>query len=69
MRVEGMNRLRQLVRAAPPTTASLPAWLERLTTLGIVSDDPRTVRRQRFTNMFALASAANIAAHVIFYSV
>jgi adenylate cyclase len=63
-----MNRLRQIVQAAPQEGAPLPAWLERLTTLGVVSDDPQVVRRQRFTNMFAFASAANIVAHIVFYA-
>lgn len=40
-----MNRLRHIVQAAPQEGAPFPAWLERLTTLGVVSDDPQVVRR------------------------
>jgi adenylate cyclase len=68
MTVGGMNRLRQIVHAAPKAGAPFPAWIERLTTLGIVSRDPQIVRRQRFANMFAFASAANIVAHMGFYA-
>jgi adenylate cyclase len=68
MMVGGMNRLRQIVQAAPQAGAPFPAWIERLTTLGIVSRDPLIVRRQRFTNMFVFASAANIVAHIGFYA-
>jgi adenylate cyclase len=42
----------------------LPGWLEQLASLGIVSTDPQVVRRQRFTNIFAFASAANVLAHI-----
>jgi adenylate cyclase len=65
----GMNRLRQIVKAAPQDDMPFPAWLERLAALGIVSHDPLVVRRQRFANMFAFASAANIVAHVGIYAV
>lgn len=68
MSAAGMDRLRQLVRAAPDRGAPLPAWLERLTAYRIVSPDPGIVRRQRFTNMFAYASAANIVAHIALFA-
>jgi adenylate cyclase len=64
-----MDRLRQVVRAAPKGAAPFPAWLERLASLGIVADDPRIVRRQRFTNIFALASAGNIVTHITTFCV
>jgi adenylate cyclase len=56
-------RLQEFVRVAPKRTPRLPAWLERPASIGISSADPVVIRRQRFTNMFALASAANIVTH------
>jgi adenylate cyclase len=58
-----MIRLQEFLRVAPKRTPRLPASIERLASVGIVSDDPVVVRRQRFTNMFAFASAANIVTH------
>jgi adenylate cyclase len=56
-------RLQEFLRIAPKRTPKLPALLERLASVGIASADPVVVRRQRFTNMFAFASAANIFTH------
>lgn len=63
-----MSRLQELLRAAPKSAPKLPPWLERLASIGIVSNDLAVIRRQRFTNMFAFASAANIFTHnVVFW--
>lgn len=64
-----MSRLSDIVRAARPRPPALPAWLERMASLGIVSADQKIVRRQRFTNIFALASAANVATHVAAFGI
>jgi adenylate cyclase len=60
-----VNRLQKLVRGEPARKVVLPAWLERLASVGIVSTDPQVVRRQRFTNVVAFAAAANAASHLI----
>lgn len=59
-----MTRLRDLMRAAERPRFAMPAWLDRVTSFGIVSDDPQVVRRQRFTNLGAFAAAANAASHL-----
>ena len=53
-----MTRLRDLVRERKPSIR-LPGWLERLTSVGIVTHDPQIARRQRITNVAALATAGN----------
>jgi adenylate cyclase len=60
-----MERLRELVRGGRARKIPLPAWLERLASVGIVSADPQIVRRQRFTNVVAYAAAANAASHLV----
>lgn len=62
-----MSRLQDLLGSAPKSAPRLPAWLDRLASVGIVSGDPAIVRRQRFTNMFAFASAANILTHIVVF--
>jgi adenylate cyclase len=57
---------RDLVRQEPKRGVKLPAWLERLLSLGIVSTDPDIVRRQRFVNVGILATSANAGWHLIF---
>jgi adenylate cyclase len=47
----------------------LPAWLERLLSLGIVSTDPDIVRRQRFVNVAILVTAADGFSHLVFNAV
>ena len=63
-----MSRLQDLVGRNKQAAPGLPAWLDRPAMLGIVSTDPTTVQRQRFTNMFAFASAANILTHLLMYA-
>ncbi len=60
-----MARLRDLMRAAERPGFAMPGWLERITSFGIVSDDPQVVRRQRFTNLGAYAAAANAGSHLV----
>jgi class 3 adenylate cyclase len=62
-----MNRLQEFLRVAPKAAPRLPSWLERLASLGIASTDPVVVRRQRFTNIFAFASAANVFTHIVVF--
>lgn len=60
-----MSRLRDLVSHEPKRGLWLPAWVERLTAIGIVSTDPQVVRRQRFTNVAAFAGAGNALSHFV----
>jgi adenylate cyclase len=57
--------IRDLIRIERAREWSLPAWPERLASVGIVSSDPRIVRRQRFTNIVAFACAANALSHLV----
>ncbi len=63
-----MNRLRDLVRSEPPKGSILPAWIARYLSVGIVTTDPEVARRQRITNVAALATAANAASHGVINS-
>jgi adenylate cyclase len=60
-----MKRLQRLLRREPRALIAVPAWLERLASVGIVSADPQVIRRQRFTNVVAYAAAANAASHLV----
>ena len=60
-----MQRLHQLLRGEPAERIALPAWFERVASVGIVSRDPQVVRRQRFTNIVAYAVSANAASHLV----
>jgi adenylate cyclase len=62
-------RRRDLVLQEPKRGIALPAWLERLLSIGIVSTDAATVRRQRCVNVGALAMSANAGSHLIFNAV
>jgi adenylate cyclase len=59
-----VSRLRDLIHAERPRTFPLPQWLTRAVSAGIVSTDPKVIRRQRFTNIVAFACAANAASHL-----
>jgi hypothetical protein len=54
-----MPRLRDLVRREPKHRIHLPAWLERLVSIGIVSRDEQIIRRQRCVNLAAFATMAS----------
>jgi adenylate cyclase len=60
---------RDLVLQEPKRGVKLPAWLEHLLTLGIVSTDPDIARRQRFVNIGVLFTVANSFSHLIFNAV
>lgn len=60
-----MTTLRELIRGHQPAKVYLPAWLDRLAALGIVSLDPLVVRRQRLVNIFAFASAFNVVGQML----
>jgi adenylate cyclase len=62
-----MTRLRDLVREREPSIR-LPGWLERVASVGIVTDDPRIARRQRITNVAAFATVGNTISHLIINS-
>ena len=62
-----MTRLRDLVRERMPSIR-LPGWLERVASVGIVTDDPRIARRQRITNVAAFATVGNTISHLIINS-
>jgi len=57
---------RDLVRQEPQRGVKLPAWLEQLLSIGIVSTDPDVVRRQRCVNFGAFATAGNAASHLVY---
>jgi adenylate cyclase len=63
-----MTRLRDLVRRQPKYGIRLPAWLERLVSIGIVSNDEQIIRRQRCVNVGAFAMIATTASHLIINS-
>jgi class 3 adenylate cyclase len=60
-----MTRLRDLVRQQRERGLQLPLWLEQIVSAGIVTTDPQVVRRQRITNLAALAGAFNASSRVI----
>src|SRR3981189_595690 len=63
------TRLRDLVRREPKPGIRLPAWLERLASVGIVSNDEQIIRRQRYVNVATFATAATALSHLIMNSV
>jgi len=60
-----MKRLQELIRRGPAPGIAWPLWFEQLVSVGIVSTNPQVVRRQRFTNIVAFASAANALSHLV----
>jgi adenylate cyclase len=64
-----MTRLRDLVGRSPRQGIELPAWLEHLVSIGIVSKDEQIVRRQRCVNVASFAVVATAASHLIINSV
>jgi adenylate cyclase len=63
-----MTRLRDLVRREPRPRVQLPAWIERVVSVGIVSGDEQIVRRQRCVNVGALAMLATASSHLVINS-
>jgi adenylate cyclase len=64
-----MTRLRDLVHREPKYGIELPAWLERLVSIGILSKDTQVARRQRCVNVAAFATAANALSHFLILAV
>jgi adenylate cyclase len=60
-----MAKLSDLIGAGPRSGVRWPAWLERLTGMGIVTRNPEVERRQRFTNVACLVAAINTVSHLI----
>jgi adenylate cyclase len=63
-----MTRLRDLVAQPTRQSVRLPAWVDRLLSIGIVSTDPYVVRRQRFVNVAVLATIGSTISHIIMHS-
>jgi adenylate cyclase len=60
-----MTKLQDIIRGYRPEKVYLPAWMDRLGMLGIVSTDPQIIRRQRLTNIFAYASCFNAGGGIL----
>ena len=59
-----MTRLRELIRREPRRGISMPPWLERLLSTGIVTRDPQIARRQRCVNAAAYAGAISGTSYI-----
>jgi adenylate cyclase len=57
--------LRDLIRFEPSRGIQLPAWLDRLVSLGIVTSDPKIARRQKIVNVASYAAALNSMSRVL----
>ena len=64
-----MARFRDLIRRERKLAVRLPGWVERATSVGIISHDPQVVRRQRVTNVAAFATVGNTISHLIINSI
>jgi adenylate cyclase len=64
-----MPRLRDLIRREPKHRINLPAWVEHLVSVGIVSLNEEIIRRQRCVNLAAFATMATASSHLILNSV
>jgi adenylate cyclase len=63
-----LTRLRDLIAREPKRGIELPAWLERILSIGIVSTDPDVVRRQRCVNVAVIATVVNTFNHLVINS-
>jgi len=63
-----MTRLRDLLGKPPRQSVHLPAWIDRLLSIGIVSTDPYVIRRQRFVNVAVLATIGSTISHIVMHS-
>ena len=63
-----MTRLRDLIRREPRRGLSIPPWLDRLLSIGIVTRDPQVARRQRCVNAAAYAGAISGASYIVMTS-
>ena len=64
-----MTRLSELIRGEAKHTLSMPRWLERLASIGIVTANPEITRRQRITNIGAFVAAGTTLGHLVFNAV
>ena len=64
-----MARFRDLIRRERKLAIRLPGWVERATSVGIISHDPQVVRRQRVTNVAVFATVGNTISHLIINSI
>jgi adenylate cyclase len=64
-----MSRLHDLITSERMHGLAVPAWIERLISVGIVATDPQIVRLQRCTNVAAFAIAANSTSHLLINAV
>src|SRR5262245_22892639 len=60
-----MTRLRDIIRREPSRGLSIPPWLDRLLSVGIVSTDPQVVRRQRCVNVAAYTGAVSGLSYIV----
>jgi adenylate cyclase len=60
-----MTRLSELVRREPKRGLLVPPWLERLASIGIVTEDKDVARRQRITNIGAFSAAGTALSHLV----
>jgi adenylate cyclase len=63
-----MTRLRDLVRSEPKRGVVLPRAVERLLSVGIVTQDAQLARRQRCANVAAYAMAANTLVYLLLFN-
>ena len=63
-----MTQLRDLMRREPRYGLVLPAWLDRLLSVGIVTRDPQVARRQRCVNAAAYAGLVSGASYILLTS-
>jgi len=63
-----MTQLRDLMRREPRYGLSLPAWLDRLLSAGVVTRDPQVARRQRCVNVAAFVGAISGASYILLTS-
>ena len=63
-----MTRLRDIIRREPSRGLSIPPWLDRLLSVGIVSTDPQVVRRQRCVNVAAYVGAVSGLSYIVLTS-
>jgi adenylate cyclase len=60
-----MTRLSELIRGVSKHSLSMPHWLERLASTGIVTTNPEIARRQRITNIGAFVASGTTLAHLV----
>jgi adenylate cyclase len=64
-----MTRLSDLIRGESKHSLSIPRWLERLASIGIVTANPEIARRQRITNIGAFVAAGTTIGHLVINAV